>query len=379
MRFPAVGIAIALACNPTTTPAPAQSMADFEGRLEQLASRYHIAGMSAVIVKGQSIVWSKGFGVAEVASRQPVTDTTVFHLASLTKPLAATVVMQLVDEGKVSLDDPVSKYGIALEAQGTILVRHLLSHTSEGVPGTRYRYSGDRFGAIDAVILKADGRTTAEAIQARIIGPLQLQWTAPNPSSRAFATSGRDRPPYLANLASGYTWTNNEYRPTPYPAYFGAAAGMTASARDYAAFSMAMDRDALMKPATKQLAFTPTRASNGRELPYGLGWFTTVYKGTRVIWHYGYWTANSSLIVKVPERGLTFVLLANTDGLSSPFPLGSGQLERSDFAREFLDSFLSAKHLTSGDGTVRGRAVAGGSLAERELESIRRSMDGGSK
>jgi CubicO group peptidase (beta-lactamase class C family) len=115
------------------------------------------------------------------------------------------------------------------------------------------------------------------------------------------------------------------------------------TARDYAKFSMAIDRDALLKPETKALAFTPTRDSNGRDLPYGLGWFTTTYKGERVIWHYGYWTANSSLIVKVPSRGLSFVLLANTDGLSSPFPLGSGRLETSDFAREFLDAFLSAK------------------------------------
>jgi CubicO group peptidase (beta-lactamase class C family) len=105
---------------------------------------------------------------------------------------------------------------------------------------------------------------------------------------------------------------------------------------------MALDRDALLKPATKALAFTPTRDTQGRDLPYGLGWFTTLYKGERVIWHYGYWTANSSLIIKVPSRGLSFVLLANTDGLSSPFPLGSGQLERSDFARAFLDAFLSA-------------------------------------
>jgi CubicO group peptidase (beta-lactamase class C family) len=103
---------------------------------------------------------------------------------------------------------------------------------------------------------------------------------------------------------------------------------------------MALDRDALLKPATKALAFAPTRAPDGREFPYGLGWFSTMYKGERIIWHYGYWTANSSLIVKVPSRGLSFILLANTDGLSSPFPLGSGQLERSDFARVFLDAFL---------------------------------------
>jgi hypothetical protein len=59
-----------------------------------------------------------------------------------------------------------------------------------------------------------------------------------------------------------------------------------------------------------------------------------------VVWQYGLWTANSSLILKVPERQLTFILLANTDGLSSPYPLGAGTLESSPWAREFLDAFV---------------------------------------
>lgn len=343
MRLLIAGLGIALACSPATTPSPAQPMKDFEAQLEALRARYHIAGMSAAIVRGPAIAWAKGFGVAETGSKAPVTDTTVFHLASLTKPFAATVVLQLVEEGKVSLDDPVSKYGVSLPSEGTVLVRHVLSHTSEGVPGTSYRYNGNRFNALNAIIAQADGRSTAAAIQARIIDRLGLRWIAPNPASPDFAASGKDRPTYLANLASGYTWTGSAYQPTAYPVTFGAAAGLTASVREYAAFSMAIDRDALLRPETKKLAFTPARDATGRDFPYGLGWFTTTYKGARVIWHYGYWTANSSLIVKLPDRGLAFILLANTDGLSAPFPLGSGQLERSDFARQFLDAFLSAR------------------------------------
>ena len=66
----------------------------------------------------------------------------------------------------------------------------------------------------------------------------------------------------------------------------------------------------------------------------------TDYKGVRIIWHYGLWIANSSLIVKVPDRGLTFVVLANSDALSSPYPLGQGKLETSPWARIFLDTFV---------------------------------------
>lgn len=337
-----LAVAIALGCRAATEPTPARTMAELEAQLESLRGRYHIAGMSAAIAKDQSMAWQRGFGLANIAENRPVIDSTVFHLASLTKPFAATVVLQLVDESKVSLDDPVSKYGITLTAQGTILVRHLLSHTSEGVPGTNYSYNGNRFGYLDSVIARADGRSTAAAIQARIIQPLRLDWTAPNTGSPAFAASGRPLSGYSAMVATGYVWNAGAFNVTAYPTYFGSAAGLMSTARDYLKFSMAIDRDALLKPETKALAFTPTRAPDGREFPYGLGWFTTTYKGERVIWHYGYWTANSSLIVKVPSRGLAFVLLANTDGLSAPFPLGSGQLERSDFARAFLDAFLSS-------------------------------------
>jgi len=246
-----------------------------------------------------------------------------------------------VDEGKVSLDDPASRYGIPLAP--TVLVRHLMSHTSEGVPGTRYAYNGDRFALLDAVIAQAAGKPFAEAVQERILTPLGLKHTAPAPQSAAFAASGLDKNAYLANSAPGYTWNGARYVPTAYQTQFSTAAGLTASARDYATFSMAMDRDAFLKPATKALAWTPVTSPSGQTFPYGLGWFVTDYKGTRIIWHYGYWTASSALVIKVPSQGLTFVLLANTDGLSSPYPLASGKLDASPWARAFLETFVIAK------------------------------------
>ncbi len=329
-------------CHSPTGTTPATSLDDFRARLERLRVEGHIQALSAVIAKNQSIAWSGSFGGTEGVPRA-VTDTTVFHLASLTKPLAGTVILQLVDEGKVSLDDPVSKFGIVLAGPGTILVRHLLSHTSEGVPGSHYAYSGDRFSLLDSVIAHAAGKSFAAAVQERIIVPLGLKHSAATPQSSAFAASGLDKAAYLANVAPGYTWSSTLYVPTAYQTAFSSAAGLTASARDYAAFSMAMDRDAFLKPATKALAYTPVVSSSGATLPYGLAWFATDYKGVRVIWHYGYWTASSTLVIKIPSEGLTFVLLANTDGLSAPYPLGSGKLDASPWARAFLETFVIAK------------------------------------
>lgn len=324
------------------TSNPAASIGEFEQRLEEMRAGSHIAAITAVISKDQEVVWVKAYGLADVTAQRFAADTTVYHLASLTKPIAATVLLQLVQEGKVSLDDPVSMYGVSLASPaGTVIrVRHLLSHTSEGVPGTRYTYNGDRFALLESVIAQAAGKSFDAALQERIIVPLGLHRTAPNPQSSSFAVSGLDKTTFEANMARGYTYSGGGYKLTPYPTSFGAAAGLTASALDYASFSMAMDRDALLQPATKALAYTPLMSPSGETFPYGLGWFSTTYKGVRIIWHYGLWTANSSLIVKVPDRALTFVVLSNSDALSSPYQLGAGKLETSPWARLFLDTFV---------------------------------------
>jgi CubicO group peptidase (beta-lactamase class C family) len=328
---------LTIGCRSTTETQPSRSLAEFRDDLDRLRVSGHIESISAIVAKNQSVVWSASLGAPTV------TDTTVFHLASLTKPLASTVILQLVDEGKVSLDDPVSKYGIVLSSPAPVLVRHLMSHTSEGVPGTRFAYNGDRFSLLDSVVRRATGKTFAAALQERIIGPLGLTHTAPTPQSAAFAEGGLNKAAYLANVVPGYTWTNGAFVPTAYQTLFSTAAGLTASARDYAAFALAMDRDAFIKPATKALAWKPATSPSGDVFPYGLGWFTTDYKGVRVIWHYGYWTASSTLVIKVPTQNLTFVLLANTDGLSAPYPLGAGKLDASPWARAFLETFVVAK------------------------------------
>ena len=86
---------------------------------------------------------------------------------------------------------------------------------------------------------------------------------------------------------------------------------------------------------------TPATAPNGEPLAYGLGCFIHFHEDIKFEWHYGWWTANSSLIVRVPERNLTFVVAANTDAMSSRYGLGGdSDLLRSDVARLFVESFV---------------------------------------
>lgn len=458
----------------------AARLARLERSLESLRQDLKIPALSAAVVKDQQVLWARGFGYADPEHKIPATEHTPYHLASLTKTFASTVVMRLVQEGKVGLDDPVSKYGITLESGGVIRVKHLLSHTSEGNPGEHYSYNGNRFGELDKVIEKATGKSFGELLIADILDPLDMTETAlnvapvvhtvtpPGGDPRAEAEvraavanfvagynsgnveqikdvlapqrngfqgeggflrdivdleelrgafksgvklsfemreleaavygdtalttgffggtvtlpngDGRRDGPWRASLVwnrQGGAWklvhshlspanaalvTDNwrrrfesvsqtlaqpyglddKFNPVKikYPTYFGTAAGLMASVLDMAKYDIAIDRHKFLNEATQKLAFTPFTSTKGEPLPYGLGWFTQDYKGLRLIWHYGYWVGNSSLIVKVPERNLTFIAMANTDNLSRPTDLGAGDVLSSPVGMAFLKTFI---------------------------------------
>jgi CubicO group peptidase (beta-lactamase class C family) len=341
-------LALFLACGSSpTAPAgpvevvPMAGLQGFEGQLDSLRVELQIPGLSAAIAKDGAIVWSMGFGFADAEEGRPATPTTPFHLASLTKPFAATIVMQLVEDGSVDLDDPVSEYGVNLAADGTVRVRHLLTHTSEGVPGSHYAYNGGRFAELDRVISAATGRRFGELLVERILQPLQLRHTAPNPRHRDFYLTDLDRGAFVAEMAAGYELRGSEVYPREQPTYFGAAAGLVASAEDMATFSLAIDEGLFLEPETWDSVFTPALSNTGETLPYGFGWFIQYYEGAKLEWHYGYWDSNSSLIVRAPGKGMTFVVLANTNMLSRPYGLGlDNNVMRSDMARLFVEPFV---------------------------------------
>jgi len=324
----------------TKVGSPAQSLTEFENVLERVRTELKIPGFSAAITKHRRIVWAKGFGYANREKGARAIPQTVYHLASLTKPFAAVLVLQLVEQGKVNLDDPISNYGVDIGSQGIIRVRHLLSHTSEGIPGSYYQYNGDRFSKLDSVISRASGKMFGALLKEVILVPLQMDLTAPNPLS---PLAGWRNDQVLERWAQGYT--SNGQNPQPYPTYFGTAAGLLSTVIDMSKFSIALDNDLLLRPETKELMFAPTVSMSGVELPYGLGWFVDNNESVTIIWHYGYWDAASTLIMKIPERELCFVIMANSDRLSSAsYGIGTDEdVNRSVIAQEFLNAFVYGK------------------------------------
>jgi CubicO group peptidase (beta-lactamase class C family) len=320
-------------------PVSATSISDFEARLDNLRKNSNIPGMVAGIVKDGQVIWTKNYGYENMAQQKPVANATIFHLASLTKTFASAVIIQLVKESKIDLNAPVADYGVSLSESGTVRIIHLLTHTSEGVPGSHYKYNGDRYALLSNVIQSATGKTFHQLAAERIMQPLGLQNTAPG-DMRLAALDGFDTIRLKQNTAQGYN--SNGTQTVDYPKGFSTAAGMISNIDDMLKYAAAYDGNQLLTDDLKLKVFSPMISNDGKTLPYGLGWFIQQREGVEFIWHYGYWIGMSSVIIRVPGKKISFVLMANSDMLSAPYPLGNGDIWVSPYAKEFLKSFVLA-------------------------------------
>jgi CubicO group peptidase (beta-lactamase class C family) len=143
----------------------------------------------------------------------------------------------------------------------------------------------------------------------------------------------------LARIAKPYAVRDRRPTLSEYPPKgINASAGLVSTVRDLARYDAAIDALVLMSASTQLISWTPFRLASGREAPYALGWFVQSTAAGRAIWHYGQWPTFSSLILKLPDRGMTLILLANSDGLSSRFPLTAGDVAVSPFARAFIEA-----------------------------------------
>jgi CubicO group peptidase (beta-lactamase class C family) len=149
----------------------------FEIILETFRKDLRIPGMAAVIVKDRKVIWAKGFGYADMNKKTEATPETPFHIASMTKPIAATLCLQLMEQGALDLNEPFSEYGINI---GKGQLTHLLTHTSDGVPGSEFRYSGYRYGYIGIAMKSASGKSFKTLLEQRILQPLKMENSAPN-------------------------------------------------------------------------------------------------------------------------------------------------------------------------------------------------------
>ena len=302
-----------------------------EGQLK----RHQIPGISLAICRDGRLVRAQGYGLANVELDVPVRPETVFQTGSVGKQFTAMAVMMLVDEGKLGLDDPISKYFPGAPATWKdITVRHLLTHTSgikdwEGktdldyrkdytedelvqvamklppdfAPGTQWSYSNTGYVLLGILVHKVSGKFYGDFLAERVFTPLGMQ------STRIISESD-----IVRNRAAGYTVESGKLQNQEWvsPSLNTTADGsLYTTTLDMAKWDAALWARRFLKPESYEAMWSPVRLRDGTTYPYGFAWGLDVQRREPVIKHTGSWQGFKTAIARYPEHKLTVIVLAN--------------------------------------------------------------------
>lgn len=294
----------------------------------------HIPGAAIAVVKGGKIVKKQGYGVASVELNVPATADTVFEIGSVTKQMTAAAIMLLVEEGKINLDEKISKYlPNTPDAWKNVAVRNLLTHTSgiksytaigEGFEltkhltrdefiktlaaypldfetGSRYSYSNSGYNLLGFIIEAASGKSYWDFMRERIFKPLGMT-----------QTFDRDPKYIIKNRATGYALENDSLAGRDYNLtdLFSAGAFIS-TVGDLAKWDAAWRNDTLLKKESKQQAWKPFVLNNGISNPYGFGWSVGDFRNHRLISHSGQTAGFNAQISRFIDDDVTVIVLIN--------------------------------------------------------------------
>jgi len=318
-------------------PLPPATVQAIAAAVSATMEKEGIPGLTAALVVDARLRWSQGYGVADVETGVPATADTVYRLASVSKPITAVAVMQLVEKGSVDLDASVRTYVPSFPPKPwPITTRQLLAHTSgirhyqgdefastrhywsvlEGLdvfkedplmfePGTRQLYSTYGYTLLGAVVEAASGMRYLDYLREKVFEPAGM-------------TSARDDDlfPVIRHRAQGYVRTAAGDLRNAAPAdtsYKLPGGGLCATAADLGRFAAALEAGVLLKKESLRAMLVPQRIKSGGMLSYGLGWSVTTRDGRTEVWHTGAQQRVSSLLYLQPERGFAVALMANLE------------------------------------------------------------------
>jgi CubicO group peptidase (beta-lactamase class C family) len=323
----------------------------FEFYLDLLRQQAGIPGISAAIVQNGEIVWERGLGFQNVEDRVRATPDTPYPIVNLSETLAATLVLECAEQRLISLDARASQYGVSVPEE-TATVRQILSHTSAALPAEPFQYSPDRFAQLTRVLERCVPQPYRKTLAVRLLERLAMKDSVPGRdvqseavlSQRLFADSVQQRyGEVLERVAIPYKVDKRgrSTRSLDLPVEsLSASTGVISTVRDLARFDAALDARLLLRDDTLGAAWSNAVGRDRATVPAGLGWFVQRYNNETVVWHFGLApNGYSSLILKIPAKQRTLILLANSDGLSSSFDLPSGDVTKSLFAILFLRLF----------------------------------------
>ena len=307
-----------------------------------------IPGVSLAVVKDGKPMIVKGYGLANVEHNVPVKPETIFQSGSVGKQFTAMAVMILVEEGKIALDEKISKYlGDVPASWKNITIRHLLTHTSGTTdypanfdfrrdyteaeflkfakevpvafaPGEKWQYSNLGYVTLGIIIGKVSGKFYGDFLQERVFKPLGM--------TTARIISEAD---IIPNRSAGYRIVKGELKNQEWvsPSLNTTADGaLYLTALDMMKWDAALESGKLISKAGYDAMWRPVKLNDGKDYWYGFGWTVKSVNGSRVIEHSGAWQGFKSYIGRYPDEKLTVIVFANLENMD-PTKFGHGIAE----------------------------------------------------
>jgi len=346
LKLSAVAVAVILLSNPMLAQAQqpatkASAALPLAGKLDALFKPQYKAedpGATVIVVKNGKTVFRKTYGAADVAAKTPLTPGTVLRLGSITKQFTAVAILMLAEEGKLALNDPITRFFPDYPTQGKVItIEHLLTHTSgivsytgksgyvaamakdltvaqmidgfkndplEFEPGTQFRYNNSGYFLLGAIVERVSGTSYASFLEQRIFTPLGMKDTAYEGVERSNAPR-----------ATGYSAQDKGFAPAqplsmsqPY-----AAGALVSTVDDLAKWDAAIAAGKLLKPASWKQAFTPYKLSPEKSTGYGYGWGVGTLQGTPVVDHGGGINGFRTHALRLPQQKVFVAVLSNAD------------------------------------------------------------------
>ncbi len=312
------------------SPAFAQTPDPVDQYIQAEMQKRNIPGLALAVVREGKTIKAKGYGLANVELKAPVTPETVFKIGSVSKPIIAMGIMSLVEEGKIALDGKVSRYLEGTpEAWSEITVRHLLSHTSGIVreapgfdpaklqadadviktayplplkvePGEKYEYCNVGYFSLAEIIRRVTGKPWPEFLSERIFSPLGMNATR---------TVVFDE--IVPNRANAYSFQGGKLRNAEVYLALRPSGAFLSTILDLAKLEAALDAPGFLKPESRALMWTPFQLNDGTSSVYGLGWALDEVQGHKRIRHGGSLNGFKSEYARFANDRVTVIVLTN--------------------------------------------------------------------
>jgi serine beta-lactamase-like protein LACTB len=339
-RFQKVGVlALTLANFAVATKLSAQSTltnAIMQARtIIQTEIETKVPGLSVAVAVDGKIVWSEGFGYADLATKSPVTPVTRFRIGSISKPLTAAGLALLVERGEMDMDAPVQKYIPDFpQKDSTITIRMLAGHMSgirnyrgseavsnkpfpnlkaglkifendplESPPGTKFNYASYNWNVIGVAMEAAAKQNFLDYMEAAVIKPLDMTNTVPDLAG----VIDPQRTQFYETDASGKFIT----APKVDLSYAWPSGGFLSTSEDLVRFGSALLQPGFLKQESRRLLFISQKTSDGKLTHYGVGWFVG-----KVAYHGGDSIGGTSILMLDPVSHTAVAILSNRGHLA---------------------------------------------------------------